>query len=219
MATRKKKSRPTHKKKSRQNFADQMIERVRQAASKFPKDERKAYLEATAKIASQALEETGQRSIPILDDEGRINEAWLHIFSGHLHGLYIEKGEEWILGILPYWLWMDFEFFMGEQWLRQIFGDWVRAGEREKIVRALFGSSRKGKRRPQSIVEIHNRDLRICAAVDTLIKTGLPKTRAFETVANNPQRFGSAKLSPEAVRSIYEKIHSGYHSLVQLFSN
>jgi hypothetical protein len=206
------------KKNRRPNFAAQMIERARQVASKLPKDEALSYLACTAFLVSRTSELTGKKSIPIVDEEGKISRVWLPIFALHIRGIYLEKGEQALLNILPYWIYLETDFFLAEPWLRELFGQWMRNGKEKKVKRAFFGTPKRGTRSFDQIVQNHARDIKIAAKIDSLKLQGLGYNAAIEKVRANLKALGvEDHLSFEAIRSIYKKIQAGYNPLIKLF--
>jgi hypothetical protein len=202
------------------NFPDKMIERAREVARQLPRDEALSYLGGAAYLISQSLKLADNKTIPILGEAGKISPAWLPILALHIRGIYLEQGERALLNVLPYWIYLEPEFFLAEKWLRELFGQWIRSGEEGKLKRAFFGTPKRGTRSFQKIVQDHQRNIKIAAKISTLRAEGYAYSAAVEEVQASLKELGvEDHLSREAIRSIYKKIRAGYNPIIKLFQS
>jgi hypothetical protein len=201
-------------------FADKMIDRAREVARQLPRDEALSYLGGAAYLISQSLELSDNKRISIVGEDGKISPAWLPILALHIRGIYLEHGERALLNVLPYWIYLEPEFFLAEKWLRELFGQWIRSGQEKKIRRSFFGTPKRGTRSFQKIVQDHQRNMKIAASISTLRAKGCTYSAAVEEVRANLKDLGvEDHLSIEAIRSIYRKVRAGYNPIIKLFQS
>jgi hypothetical protein len=141
----------------------------------------------------------------IVDGTG-VTEWGKYLLSILTLSTYAEKGEEAALRRLPFLFLLDRDFFLKQEWVRNLIADWLSRGEQEKINRALFGPPhQQGKDPYKRVLEQQQRNIKIRAAVDMLKGDGWSETQAFRWVSENLEKFSvTERLTAGAIRKIYK---------------
>lgn len=194
-------------------LADKMVKRAREVCAMLPKDEALQYLIALL-VLGDSERKNGQN---FFDDRYGVSASFKILQSLCLRGLYLEGKEEAVIKRLPFSFQADFEFFMGERWIRELFGKWLREGRKDKIITAIFGVPKKGRRSYKLAVENQQRDIKIAASVAAYKKKRYSFREAVRRTRADLKKLGVERISEESIRSIYEKISAGHYPIVSYF--
>ena len=200
--------------KAASEFSEAMFKRVEEVLSMLPEDEADQY-RATLLVVGNYELKNGQKffneSPPWISDSLKV------LRSLHLRGLSLEGHEEALIDELRVWLHVDFVFFMGERWIRELFDKWLREGEQKKIERALFGVPRRGKRGYQGTVANHYRNIKIAARVSAYIKRGCAVLDAVNRTYDDLEKLGQG-TSEQNIYKIYNEISAGKYPLNRILT-
>jgi hypothetical protein len=173
-----------------------------------------------AKKILKGLEQvrTNGKGIDFFENTGALSDGGKYIWALVLWADFLVKGEEVVLGRLPFLLQIDFKYYFTQTWIQNLIFYWYVHGDEEKIKRALFGTPKRGTRSFKLAMQNHQRDIRIASAVQALLDNGIGYNEALRAVAAQLTKLGvQDHLSPQGIRTIHSKVKSGYNPLVRLF--
>jgi len=128
------------------------------------------------------------------------------------------KDEAVLLRTLPILFALNAPFFLKEQWIQELFAQWLQQGESEKIEKAVAGSTSTGRRDYKTIRENMVRDEKIVAAVKKLREEGWGYNEAMKQVAANLKSLGiTTQVSPNAIQKIYHEWTKGTPGFVKYY--
>jgi|GEM_PF-4535987 len=126
----------------------------------------------------------------------------------------VEHGPETALKTIPFLLWVDCAFFLGQRWVRNLIADWHQKGEKKKIERLLFGTGKRGNNDLRRTLEDLQRDIQITDHIDYLIQEkGYSLRHAYKAVSI------PFRITPTNAQARYAKRKHGYDPLAALLSD
>jgi hypothetical protein len=131
---------------------------------------------------------------------------------------YLVKGDSQALRRLPLLLDLDTDFFLRQPWIINLIVKWRKEGKQKEITQLFFGTGKRGRRSFKAIMQQEERDAKIFVVVENLLQEGCSYNEAMRRVSAGWKDLGLAtKLSPRAVRRVYEKRKAGYTPLRALY--
>jgi hypothetical protein len=145
-----------------------------------------------AKKVLKGLEQvrTNGKGIDFFDNTDAFSDAGKYIWVLVLWADFLTKGEEVVLGRLPFLLQIDFKYYFTQTWIQDLIFYWYVQGDEEKIKRALFGTPKRGTRSFRLAMQNHHRDIRIASAVQALLDDGVGYNEALRVIAAQLTKLG-----------------------------